>query len=193
MDGAVLESPYRSTCQTTRSTETFANGTELIRSGFRPGDDSTIFQFFIPANLMFCSYLESAAEIMAKLGARAPQGLAEEMRSFAISLRQSIETYSVIPSSSTPDSADSSSEVQTFYAYDVDGFRSAAVMDDAISPLSYRRRSSGTLTDPTSYTSVRGRESWTPVAERKPVLYARSSDQFHRGTPCGTGYGVADG
>jgi meiotically up-regulated gene 157 (Mug157) protein len=53
-DGMVLESPYTFTRYTTRSTETFsndglgnpvANGTGLIRSGFRPSDDSTIFQF----------------------------------------------------------------------------------------------------------------------------------------------------
>jgi meiotically up-regulated gene 157 (Mug157) protein len=60
-DGAVLQSPYTYTRNTNRATETFsndgignpvANGTGLIRSGFRPSDDSTIFQFYIPSNMV---------------------------------------------------------------------------------------------------------------------------------------------
>jgi meiotically up-regulated gene 157 (Mug157) protein len=140
-DGRVLDSPYSFTRQTTRSTETFsndglgnpvANGTGLIRSGFRPSDDSTIFQLFIPANMMFCSYLESTGEIMRKLGDKAPVGLAEEMKTFAQSLRTAIQTYGVIPLAPTPGGG--GREIETIYAYEVDGFGSATVMDDANIP-----------------------------------------------------------
>jgi meiotically up-regulated gene 157 (Mug157) protein len=142
-DGSVLESPYLFTRDTTRSTETFANdglgnpvanGTGLIRSGFRPSDDSTIFQLFIPANMMFARYLESTAEIMAKLGDRAPSGLADEMSALAKSLRQSIETYGVVPLARTPGSGAQDSSPETIYAYEVDGFGSAVIMDDANIP-----------------------------------------------------------
>ncbi|KAH8902294.1 hypothetical protein BR93DRAFT_941597 [Coniochaeta sp. PMI_546] len=138
-DGRVLDSPYLFTRETTRATETFsndglgnpvANGTGLIRSGFRPSDDSTIFQLFIPANMMFARYLEPAAEIMAKLGDKAPSGLADEMRALAKSLRQSIETYGVVPLARTP----GGTAGETIYAYEVDGFGSAVIMDDANIP-----------------------------------------------------------
>jgi meiotically up-regulated gene 157 (Mug157) protein len=75
-NGSVLQSPYTFTRITSRSTETLANdgignpvakGTGLIRSAFRPSDDSTIYQLFIPANMMFSSYLSSTADIMGKL------------------------------------------------------------------------------------------------------------------------------
>jgi meiotically up-regulated gene 157 (Mug157) protein len=139
-DGAVLESPYLFTRQTTRATETFANdglanpvanGTGLVRSGFRPSDDATILQLFIPANMMFARYLEPAAEIMAKLGDRAPAGLAEEMSSFARELRRAIETYGVVPLAPTPSGGTAG---ETVYAYEVDGFGGAVIMDDANIP-----------------------------------------------------------
>jgi meiotically up-regulated gene 157 (Mug157) protein len=138
-DGGVLQSPYLFTRQTTRATETFANdglgspvanGTGLIRSGFRPSDDSTIFQLFIPANMMFARYLEPAAEIVGKLGGKAPAGLAEEMAALAKGLRRAIDTYGVVPLAPTP----GTSEQQTVYAYEVDGFGSAVIMDDANIP-----------------------------------------------------------
>ena len=99
-DGAVLDSPYTFTRLTTRSTETFsndglgnpvANGTGLIRSGFRPSDDSTIYQLFIPANMMFSTYLASTSEIMSKLNTPDTKALAQRMKDLSNSLRGAIE------------------------------------------------------------------------------------------------------
>ncbi|ROV93964.1 hypothetical protein VSDG_06233 [Cytospora chrysosperma] len=133
-DGQVLDSPYTFTRLTTRATETLANdglgspvanGTGLIRSAFRPSDDSTLFQLFIPANMMFSRYLASAAQIMAALGDTAPPGLAQDMTDLSGSVRAAIQSYGVVtdPISGT-----------SVYAYEVDGFGSAAIMDDANIP-----------------------------------------------------------
>jgi len=142
-DGAVLESPYLFSRQTTRATETFANdglgnpvanGTGLIRSGFRPSDDATVFQLFIPANMMFARYLEPTAEIVGKLGDKAPAGLAEEISALARELREAIETYGVVPLAPTPGGGGLGAAGETVYAYEVDGFGGAVIMDDANIP-----------------------------------------------------------
>ncbi|ROV99625.1 hypothetical protein VPNG_07757 [Cytospora leucostoma] len=133
-DGQVLDSPYTFTRLTTRATETLANdglgspvanGTGLIRSAFRPSDDSTLFQLFIPANMMFSRYLSSTAEIIAALGDTAPSGLAQKATDLADSVRAAIQSYGIVtdPTSGT-----------SVYAYEVDGFGSAAIMDDANIP-----------------------------------------------------------
>lgn len=133
-DGRVLESPYTFQRTTTRATETLANnglgspvgnGTGLIRSAFRPSDDSTIFQLFIPANMMFSRYLGATAEIMAALGDAAPSGLAAQMTALSESVRAAVEAHGV---TTDPNSG------ADVYAYEIDGFGSAAVMDDANIP-----------------------------------------------------------
>lgn len=133
-NGSVLDSPYTFERQTNRASETLennglgspvANGTGLIRSAFRPSDDSTLYQLFIPANMMFSRYLGSAAQIMAALGDAAPAGLAEQMTSFSESLRQAIQTYGVYNNTV--------SGLQV-YAYEIDGFGGIINMDDANIP-----------------------------------------------------------
>lgn len=140
-DGKVLQSPYTFIRQTTRATETFsndglgnpvANGTGLIRSGFRPSDDATIFQLFVPSNMMFVSYLSACATIMRELGASAPEGLVNEMDALAGVAKSGIEKYGVVALAPTP--GNSYSEAETIYAYEIDGFGSINIMDDANIP-----------------------------------------------------------
>jgi meiotically up-regulated gene 157 (Mug157) protein len=144
-NGTVLASPYMFTRQTTRTTETLANdglgnpvgsGTGLVRSAFRPSDDSTIYQLFIPGNMMFSRYLALAAEIMAELGDQAPVGLANEMRDMAQGIKHAIEMYGVVVPApvSAGGGAKSIETGSTIYAYEVDGFGSANIMDDANIP-----------------------------------------------------------
>jgi meiotically up-regulated gene 157 (Mug157) protein len=130
-DGAVLKSPYTFTRYTTRSTETFANdgignpvanGTGLIRSGFRPSDDSTIFQLYIPANMMFSSYLAPTSEIMGKLNNGV--SLAQRMSGLSGSLRNAIETHGTVEHA----------VAGKIYAFEVDGFGGRTIMDDANIP-----------------------------------------------------------
>lgn len=133
-DGAVLDSPYTFERETNRATETLANnglgspvanGTGLIRSAFRPSDDSTLYQLFIPANMMFSRYLSSAAQIMAALGDAAPSGLADQMNTLADSVRAAIEKYGVVTNANSG---------QQVYAYEIDGFGGTIIMDDANIP-----------------------------------------------------------
>src|SRR5207244_2519634 len=102
-DGRVNDSPYTYTRLTTRATETLANnglgnpvqgGTGLIRSAFRPSDDSTIYQLYIPANMMFSRYLDSASQIMGKLGNQ--QQLADQMHNLASSIRDAVMKKGIV-------------------------------------------------------------------------------------------------
>ena len=130
-DGNVSELAYTFTRETTRSSETtennglgnpVQNGTGLIRSFFRPSDDSTIFQFLVPSNMMFSVYLASCAEIMSQIVGQS--ALASEMSALSTSLRQAIESCAVI----------STSKYGSIYPYEVDGYMSQLIMDDANIP-----------------------------------------------------------
>ncbi|KAK4175142.1 hypothetical protein QBC36DRAFT_302244 [Triangularia setosa] len=134
LDGKPLDSPYTFTRKTTRSTETLPNdglghpvaaGTGLIRSAFRPSDDSTTYQFLIPSNMLFCRYLASASLIATAINQTT---LAGEMMEFSASLRQAIQTHGV---ASVPGD---NGTVERVYAYEVDGFGSSLLQDDANLP-----------------------------------------------------------
>ena len=140
-NGFVLDNYYKFTRETRRTTETQANdgagspvgsGIGLIRSAFRPSDDSTLFQFNIPSNMMFASQLKTSATIMTKLEAigAAPAGLAGEMAKLATDLRVAIERQGIVYVS-TDNGADGA---ELIYAYEIDGYGSVAVMDDANIP-----------------------------------------------------------
>lgn len=131
VNGSVNVSPYSFTRLTTRASETLENdglgnptnnGTRLVRSAFRPSDDATIYQLFIPANMMFSRYLASCSEIMAQLGDQSD--LSNEMSSLASSLRDAITAYGIVNSRT-------SGQV---YAYEIDGYNSQNLMDDANIP-----------------------------------------------------------
>ncbi|KAF3761793.1 hypothetical protein M406DRAFT_49852 [Cryphonectria parasitica EP155] len=131
-DGKVPDSPYRFERTSSVPTETLANrgngspvkgGTGLIRSGFRPSDDATTYQFLIPANMMLVKYLEQCAEIMAKVE-KEEDRLATRMRRIAKEIRKGIEKHGKIVH---PDFGE-------ILAYEVDGFASSSVMDDANLP-----------------------------------------------------------
>ncbi|KAK3682951.1 hypothetical protein B0T22DRAFT_386903 [Podospora appendiculata] len=141
-DGAVLPSPYRFSRMTTRATETLANdgagspvgsGTGLIRSAFRPSDDATLFQLLVPANMMFVTGLERTAGIMDEVekAGGGSAGTAAEMRELAHGVRAAVDRFGVVH---VPMAAGSDGLTETIYAYEVDGFGSAAVMDDANIP-----------------------------------------------------------
>ncbi|MCJ1375141.1 hypothetical protein MMC20_006375 [Loxospora ochrophaea] len=130
-NGSVNPSPYTFTRETNRASETLENnglgnpiqsGTGLIRSDFRPSDDATIYQFLIPSNMMFARYLSSASQIMQNIGGQ--PDLANNMSTLASQLRSAISSYGIV---SDPKYGD-------IYAYEVDGYGSRNLMDDANIP-----------------------------------------------------------
>ncbi|KAK3400649.1 hypothetical protein B0T20DRAFT_404950 [Sordaria brevicollis] len=146
-DGKVLDSPYTFTRMTTRTTETLANDglgspvardTGLIRSAFRPSDDSTLHQFLIPSNMMFAQYAGEVSSIVSSLSSISepgvktpPAGLAEELADLAKSLRAAIRRHGVVTILTLNSTG---REVESLYAYEVDGFGSWSLMDDANLP-----------------------------------------------------------
>ncbi|KAI0122780.1 glycoside hydrolase family 125 protein [Daldinia grandis] len=99
------------------------NETGLVRSPFRPSDDSATFDFQIPANMMLSRYLESTSDIMERLP-NAPKGLAQKMRDMATEIREAINQWGIV-------TAPNGKKV---FAYEVDGFGGQNLMDDANVP-----------------------------------------------------------
>lgn len=130
-DGSVTNLTYTFQRTNSRATETqtndglgnpFNNNTGLVRSFFRPSDDATIYQGFIPANMMFSRYLASASIIMSKLGNQ--QALALEMSYLASSLRTAITQHGIVQHAS----------YGSIYAFEVDGYGGQNIMDDSNIP-----------------------------------------------------------
>ncbi|KAI9830927.1 MAG: hypothetical protein M1819_005309 [Sarea resinae] len=135
-DGSVNASPYTFTRLTTRASETLennglgnpvanltgANG-GLIRSSFRPSDDATIFQYLIPSNLMFASYLSAAASIVSALNQSV---LATQMSTLSSTIYSGVHNHGLTTTAATNGTP--------IYAYETDGYASYNVMDDANIP-----------------------------------------------------------
>ncbi|KAK3903593.1 hypothetical protein C8A05DRAFT_32662 [Staphylotrichum tortipilum] len=142
--GEVRESAYRFSRLTTRQTETLANDgvgapvreTGMVRSGFRPSDDAGLFGFVVPANMMFARYLAGASLIVDGLGEEGVEvgGLAEEMRAFSGRVVEGVKRFGVVHVPVLGGNGSGEAAVETVYAYEVDGFGSAALMDDANVP-----------------------------------------------------------
>jgi meiotically up-regulated gene 157 (Mug157) protein len=72
----------------------------------------TIYQLFIPANMMFSRYLDSASNIMAKIGNQ--RNVANHMHNFSVSIRNAITKYGIV----------NDPVYGQVYAFEVDGFGS---------------------------------------------------------------------
>jgi len=131
-DGHVADSGYTMVGKTDRATETTSNNglgnpviwTGMVRSTFRPSDDATIFQFLIPSNMMFARYLEAGAHIMEKLDTLRSEQLSDRMRKMAFEIRAGITKYGIV----------SHPLLGAMYAFEVDGYGSQNIMDDANLP-----------------------------------------------------------
>ncbi|KAL1891855.1 hypothetical protein Sste5346_007399 [Sporothrix stenoceras] len=143
-DGHVLKSGYTFTGWTDRGSETLTNNglgnpslrNGMVRTAFRPSDDATIFQFLVPANIQWAASLERAHEIMARLASypSSPnfsqeqidkaKNLTTVMHDFARGIRQGIAEHAVVHHRKYGD----------IFAYEVDGYGSTNLMDDANIP-----------------------------------------------------------
>ena len=96
-------------------------GTGLVRSAFRPSDDATILGFFIPANAMISVELKKTAAILNKAG---KSKLAAQLEKRGKTISDGIWEHAVVKHSKYGD----------VFAYEVDGYGSQILMDDANYP-----------------------------------------------------------
>ena len=118
-DGRVNPPAYTWMRDTTSATEVVSNNGNgnpivghigLVRSFFRPSDDSTIYQYFIPANMMFSRYLKACAGIMDTIN----KDTASQMRSMSAGIDKAVVEYGIVKHP----------KYGEMYAYEVDGFGS---------------------------------------------------------------------
>lgn len=96
-------------------------GTGLVRSAFRPSDDATILGFFIPANAMMAVELKRTAAI---LKAASETVRAQKLERWSQTITDGIWEHGVIQHA----------KFGRVFAYEVDGYGSSILMDDANYP-----------------------------------------------------------
>ncbi|MDB5287839.1 MAG: Tat pathway signal protein [Mucilaginibacter sp.] len=94
----------------------------LICSAFRPSDDATIYSFLVPSNFFAVTSLKQAAEMVAAI--LKDTALAAELNALATEVNTALQKHAVI---NHPDYG-------KVYAYEVNGFGSFNLMDDANVP-----------------------------------------------------------
>lgn len=122
--------PYKFERTTARGTDTLqvdglgypVKPVGLICSSFRPSDDATIFSFLIPSNLFAVVSLRQSAEILRAVNKNTD--LASRMENLANEVEQAIQKYGIIDHP----------QFGRVYAFEVDGFGSHLMMDDANVP-----------------------------------------------------------
>lgn len=128
--GKYEKNEYQFQRVTNRGTETLSlsgvgnplgAGTGLVRSAFRPSDDTTILGFFIPANAMMAAELKRTTEI---LKSAKKDVLAEKLEERANSIEKGIWAHAIVDNK----------KYGKVFAFEVDGFGSSILMDDANLP-----------------------------------------------------------
>jgi meiotically up-regulated gene 157 (Mug157) protein len=128
--GRFEKNAYTFSRQTSQGTETLPlsgvgnplnYGTGLVRSAFRPSDDATILGFYIPANAQMAVELKRTAEI---LTAAKNIGLAQMLDKRAQTITDGIWEHGVV----------NHKKFGRVFAYEVDGYGSQILMDDANVP-----------------------------------------------------------
>lgn len=94
----------------------------LICSAFRPSDDATIYSFLVPSNFFAVTSLRQAAAMLGKLNGQ--QSLITGLTSLANEVEQALKLHAVI----------THPQYGKVYAYEVNGFGSYNLMDDANVP-----------------------------------------------------------
>lgn len=124
--------PYRFQRRTERQLDTRCNDgwgapvkpVGLIASAFRPSDDATTFSFLIPSNFFAVNTLGKAAEILGKVKIEGGKELAAECKNLAGEVKHALDEYAVYQHP----------KYGPIYAFEVDGFGNALLMDDANVP-----------------------------------------------------------
>lgn len=94
----------------------------LICSVFRPSDDATIYPFLIPSNFFAVISLRQAAEMMSTI--KKNMGLSKELHLLAGEVEVALKQHAIVQHQ----------QYGRIYAYEVNGFGSYNIMDDANVP-----------------------------------------------------------
>ena len=120
--------------------------TGMVKSAFRPSDDSTLFPFFIPANAMAVVELRHVSQLLTALTERVTveqqrvvmTELANNASMLADTIDAAIQRYGVIqPPQWMKDELAvtlGAPAPSSIYAYEVDGYGGQTIMDDANIP-----------------------------------------------------------
>lgn len=128
--GRFMRNAYTFSRRTDQGTETLPlsgignplkHGTGLIRSAFRPSDDATILGFLIPSNAQMSVELQKTAAVLRAAG---KPNLSQILVKRSKSIRDAIMAHGIV----------SSKQHGRVYAYEVDGYGSHIMMDDANVP-----------------------------------------------------------
>ncbi|CAN3365899.1 hypothetical protein DICA3_E27644 [Diutina catenulata] len=104
-------------------------GTGLVRSAFRPSDDATILQFFVPGNIHAVTELKRTQRnlLKAQLASDSPvefETLTEVTTDLIESITRGLNDYAIV----------THPKYGRVYAYEVDGYGGSVFMDDANIP-----------------------------------------------------------
>lgn len=94
----------------------------LIASTFRPSDDATTFEFLVPSNFFAMQSLRQAAEILTEVNEE--KTLAAECKALADEVEKALKKHAVVRHP----------KCGKIYAFEVDGYGNAFMMDDANIP-----------------------------------------------------------
>lgn len=94
----------------------------LICSAFRPSDDATVYSFLVPSNFFAVVSLRQAAEMMTSI--KQDQATADKLLALAAEVEKALKEYAVVEHK----------RYGKVYAYEVNGFGSYNLMDDANVP-----------------------------------------------------------
>ena len=122
--------PYRFQRNTPRASDTLnvdgwnnpVNPVGMIVSCFRPSDDATIFGFLVPSNLFAIHSLRQLAEISKKV--TGDKDFAAKCTALADEVQDAVNKYAIVKHP----------KYGKIYAYEVDGYGSSYLMDDANVP-----------------------------------------------------------
>ncbi|EAT78692.2 hypothetical protein SNOG_14067 [Parastagonospora nodorum SN15] len=97
------------------------SGTGLVRSAFRPSDDATILGFLIPANAMISVELKRTASLLSKAGKK---NIAKQVQNWGEKIEKGVMEHGVV----------THKKYGEVFAFEVDGYGSHILMDDANLP-----------------------------------------------------------
>ncbi|MCU7694279.1 glycoside hydrolase family 125 protein [Haoranjiania flava] len=135
------------------------NPVGLIVSAFRPSDDASIFSFLVPSNFFAVTSLRQAAEMMSAI--RKNTKLAGELLALAEEVEKALKEYAVF----------NHPKYGKIYAFEVDGFHSYNLMDDANVP--------SLLAMP----YLKGVQRTDPVyVNTRKFIWSKDNPHFYKGT-----------